>query len=140
MSLSTYLYFDGDCARAFDFYKSIFGGDFTVHSTFAEAPPDLKFDPAQGGRIMHVSLPVGSSVLMGSDTAKGMGEPHAPGNNFSISYSPDTKEEADRVFGALSDGGAVSMPMDTAFWGSYFGLCKDKFGVSWMVSVDLGGK
>jgi len=140
MSLSTYLNFDGDCAEAFDFYKSVFGGDFTVRSTFAEAPPELEFDPVQGDRIMHVSLPVGSSVLMGSDTAKGMGEPHAPGNNFSIAYSPKTKEEADRAFGALSHGGVVVMAMDKTFWGSYFGLCKDKFGIHWMVDMDLGGK
>ena len=140
MALNIYLNFDGDCAAAFDFYKSVFGGDFTVHSTFAEAPPDIKFDPTEGGRIMHVSLPVGGAVLMGSDVARGFGEPHAAGNNFSISYSPDTREEADRAFGALSDGGAVVMAMDNTFWGSYFGLCKDKFGIQWMVNVDLGEK
>ena len=138
MSLSTYLTFDGDCREAFEFYKSVFGGDFIELHTFVDAPPDMGVPDDQKDRIMHVSLPVGSSVLMGSDTAGGYGGPLVKGNNFSISYRPETKGEADQIFAGLKDGGVEMMAMQDTFWGSYFGLCTDKFGVKWMVNVDLG--
>ncbi len=140
MTLSTYLYFDGDCADAFDFYRSVFGGEFMLRKTFADGPPEMNVPDAEKGRIMHVSLPVGESVLMGSDTVSTHGEPAKPGNSFAISYSPKTKDDADKAFAALKAGGAETMPMQETFWGSYFGMCKDKFGVNWMVNVDLGGK
>ena len=89
---------------------------------------------------MHVSLPVGGDVLMGSDTVSTMGEPAKPGNGFAVSVAPDTKEEADRLFPLLAAGGDISMPLADTFWGAYFGMCKDKFGVHWMVNVDSGDK
>lgn len=138
MSLSTYLYFDGQCAEAFDFYKSVFGGDFAVKQTFADGPPDMGVPEAEKDRIMHVSLPVGDAVLMGSDTVSTHGEPAKPGNNFAISYSPATKAEADTAFPKLAEGGGVTMELQETFWGSYFGMCKDKYGVRWMINVDLG--
>lgn len=139
MTLSTYLTFDGDCGAAFDFYKSVFGGDFAVRSTFADAPPDMGVADADKGKIMHVSLPVGDSVLMGSDRAGDQGPPFKAGNNFSISYSPKTKKDADRVFLQLAQGGHVAMPLQDTFWGAYFGMCTDRFGVQWMVNVDQSG-
>lgn len=139
MSLSAYLYFDGECADAFEFYKSVFGGDYAAFMRFSDGPSDFKYDEADKEKVMHVTLPVGSSVLMGSDVAKGYGETPKPANSFAISYAPETKAEADRVFNALhADGGAVTMALEEAFWGSYFGMCKDKFGVHWMVNFDLG--
>lgn len=140
MTLSTYLYFDGQCAEAFEFYKSVFGGDFAVMQTFGDGPPDMGVPDVEKGRIMHVSMPVGEAVLMGSDTISTHGEPAKPGNNFAISFSPKTKEEADAIFPKLTAGGDVSMALQETFWGSYFGMGKDKFGVHWMVNVDLGGK
>jgi PhnB protein len=135
MSLNTYLYFDGNCAQAFEFYKSVFGGAFTARTCFSDAPPELNFKECDNDRIMHVSLPVGGSVLMGSDTPSGEGEPPKPGNSFSISYSAKTRQETDDIYAALkAGGGEETMPLQDTFWGSYFGMCKDQFGVSWMVS------
>ncbi len=140
MTLSTYLYFDGQCEEAFEFYKSVFGGEFAVMQTFGDAPPDMGVPDAERARIMHVSLPVGESVLMGSDTVSSFGEPAKPGANFAISFSPKTKAEADDLFPRLAKGGGVAMELQETFWGSYFGMCKDKFGVHWMVNLDLGAQ
>lgn len=137
MSLSTYLYFDGNCAAAFDFYKSVFGGEFASRNTFGEGPPELGALESELGRIMHVSLPIGTSVLMGSDTVSSQGEATRAGNNFAISFQAQSKAEVDHVFPKLATGGGIAMPVAETFWGSYFGMCKDQFGVHWMVSFDL---
>jgi len=84
---------------------------------------------------MHVALPIGKgNMLMGTDMLESMGQKVVEGNNITLSLSPDSKEEADRLFAALSDGGTVEMPLEDAFWGGYFGSCKDKFGMSWMIN------
>lgn len=140
MSLNIYLSFEGNCAEVFDYYKSIFGGEFVVKQTFGDGPPDMGVEDADKDKIMHVSLPVGESVLMGSDTAGGFGGAVTQGNNFSISYLAATTDEADRVFPLLSDGGDVKMALQETFWGSYFGMCTDKFGINWMINVDLNKK
>ena len=151
MSLSTYLTFDGNCRDAFEFYRSVFGTEFTVLATFAEGPDDMEVPDADKDKVMHVTLPIGSSVLMGSDNsmreaspsrspAEGSspaGPPVVVGNNFSISVATEDREESDDLIGKLSDRGAVTMPMQETFWGSYFGMCTDRFGVNWMVSCDL---
>ena len=134
MSLSTYLFFDGNCREAFEFYRSVFGGDLAVSSTFADGPPEIKFSEEEKDRPMHVSLPVGSSVLMGSDTSSSMGPPLVQGSNFSVSVDTQSKEHADEVFTKLSEGGEAKMAMQDTFWGAYFGVCTDRFGVGWMVS------
>ena len=114
----------------------MFGTEFVVLSTFAEAPEDMDVPDADRDKVMHVTLPIGSSVLMGSDN-----DPSGPsvvvGNNFSISVDTEGRQESDDLIGKLSDGGTVSMPMQETFWGSYFGMCTDKFGVNWMVSCHL---
>ena len=140
MTLSTYLYFDGQCEEAFEYYKKVFGGDFQVIQRFSDGPPEMGVPEKEQSRIMHVSLPIGDSILMGSDSVTGHGEPVRAGNNFSISYSPKTKADADKIFPLLSDAGVVIMELQETFWGSYFGMCKDKFGIGWMVNVDLGQK
>ena len=131
MTLNTYLFFDGRCAEAFEFYRGVFGGEFAMRMTFAEAPPGVDFPAERRDWIMHVSLPVGGSVLMGSDSAQAR-----PAAGFAISVSAASREEADARFAALSDGGKASMPMQDVFWGSYFGMATDRFGVEWMVSHD----
>lgn len=140
-SLHPYLTFDGQCEEAFDFYKSVFGGEFASKGRFKEMPPseDFKVPESEGEKIMHVSLPIGEhAVLMGSDSSEVFGWKEQKGNNFSISIGVDSKEEADRVFNGLSKGGKVTMPMDNTFWGSYFGMLTDQFGIQWMVSYDTG--
>ena len=136
MSLSTYLTFNGNCREAFEFYRSVFGTEFVVLSTFAEAPEDMEVPDADRDNVMHVTLPIGSSVLMGSDKDPA-GPPVEVGNNFSISVDIEGRKESDDLIGKLAAGGTVSMPMQETFWGSYFGLCTDKFGVNWMISCPL---
>lgn len=137
MNLSIYLNFNGDCRDAFEFYRSVFGGEFEILQKFRDAPTsDMGVPDAELDNVMHVSYPIGSSVLMGSDTPASMGGPAAFGSNFSVSVEMDDRAEADRVFAALSEGGGVQMPMADMFWGSYFGMLTDKFGVNWQVVCD----
>ena len=137
MSLSTYLTFDGNCREAFEFYRSVFGGEFASLQTFADGPADMRVAEAEKNRVMHVSLPVGSSVLMGSDRATGFGPPLVVGNNFSIAIEGRSREHCDEVFAKLSDGGSVTMPLQETFWGAYYGLWTDKLGINWMVNYTL---
>jgi PhnB protein len=138
-TVNVYLTFNGNCEEAFNFYKSVFGGDFTYVGRFKDMPPmgDKPMSDADGEKIMHMSLPVSKETsLMGSDTAEGFGPPFQVGNNFSISINTDSKDEANRLFNNLSVGGQIVMPMDNTFWGSYFGMFTDKYNINWMVSFD----
>jgi len=137
MSLNTYLTFNGNCREAFEFYRSVFGGDFSVIQTFGDGPPDMGVPESEKDRIMHVSLPVGSSVLMGSDSCSAFGPPAEMGNNFSISVEVDSREHCDQLFAGLSEGGSVKMPMQEMFWGAYFGTWTDRYGVNWMINYNL---
>ena len=134
--LNAYINFKGNCREAFEFYRSVFGGEFAILETFRNGPPDMSIPEDEMDNIMHVSFPIGDSVLMGSDVPYGFGMTHIQGSNFSISVGPDSREEADRLFGRLSEGGTVSMPMGDMFWGSYFGACTDKFGINWQVNYE----
>lgn len=138
-ALNPYLNFDGNCEEAFNFYKSVFGGEFTYMGRFGEMPDDhLQGVPDDvKNRIMHVSLPIGENgVLMGSDIMEGYGPPFVAGTNFSLSYGADTKELADELYAKLSSGGMQTMPMENTFWGDYFGMLVDKFGIAWMISFN----
>ena len=137
MSLNTYLFFDGNCREAFEFYRSVFGGEYEIVQTFGDGPPDLQVAEGEKDRIMHVSLAVGSSMLMGSDSASAFGPPPVQGTNFAISITAESRERCDEVFAKLSEGGTVEMPMQETFWGAYFGSWTDRFGVAWMISFDL---
>ncbi len=133
MSLNPYLLFpEGKCREAFEHYRSVFGGEFSMLQTFADGPPDMDMPGVEPDHIMHVSLPFGSSVLMGSDHASHMWADFA--GNFSISVDAGSRSQADALLAGLAEGGEVEMPMQDMFWGSYFGCCKDRFGVKWMVS------
>ena len=135
-----YLNFNGNCEEAFNFYKSVFGGDFIYLGRFGDMPPQKDMPPLpkeMGNKIMHVSLAIGKdSFLMGSDTGGEWAPKFVQGNNFSISLNADTKEEADKLYKLLSDGGKASMPMSNTFWGAYFGMLEDKFGINWMISKE----
>lgn len=138
--VNVYLTFNGNCEEAFLFYKSVFGGEFPFIGRFGEMPPseDGKgVPPEDANKIMHVSLPISQeTILMGSDTGGEWAAHYQPGNNFSISVGTASKEEADTLFAGLSAGGQVTMPMADTFWGSYFGMFTDKFGINWMVNYD----
>lgn len=138
-SINPYLTFNGNCEEAFNFYKSVFGGDFAYVGRFNEMPPQegKTMPEEEGNRIMHISLPIGNgAALMGSDTGGEWAQGYSAGNNFSISINAESKDEADKLFNGLAAGGQVTMPMSNTFWGSYFGMCTDKFGISWMMSYD----
>ena len=134
--LNTYVNFKGNCREAFEFYRSVFGGEFAILETFRNGPPDMSIPEEEMDNIMHVSFPIGDSVLMGSDTPSIFEGSHVVGTNISISVNPESKEEADRLFSGLSEGGLVAMPMADMFWGSYFSYCTDKFGINWQVNYE----
>ncbi len=134
MALNTYLHFNGNCHEAFEFYRSVFGGNFDFVGTFAEGPQDFAPPDDERDKIMHVTYRIGGGVLTGSDVPSWFGIETTQGNNFSISYAPRTREEAAEVFAKLSDGGTVTMPLEDMFWGAYFGSCTDKFGLNWMLN------
>ncbi len=138
MQANIYLNFNGNCEEAFNFYKSVFGGEFTYIGRFNEIPPGeggAPPDGMDGNKIMHVGLMVGKdSAIMGSDTGGAWAPSFVQGNNFSISLNPDSKADLDRLHKALSAGGKVTMPPETTFWGDYFAMCEDKFGINWMFS------
>ena len=136
MTLSIYLNFGGNCREVFEFYRSVFGGEFEILQTFGDGPGDMDVPDDELGDIMHVSFPIGSSVLMGSDMPSGFGPPVQMGNNFSISYTTESREQTDDLFAKISEGGTVNMPPADMFWGSYFGSCTDKFGVNWQFNYD----
>ena len=136
-AIHPYLTFHGNCEAAFEFYKEVFGGEFTSLSRFSEVPPEVEMEVPenQKEKIMHVSLPLGGqTILMGSDAGGEWGKELKTGNNISLSVTAKSRQEADKLFGELSKGGEVKMPMEDVFWGSYYGMCKDKYGVNWMIS------
>jgi len=136
-SMDIYLTFNGNCKAAFDFYRDVFGGDFSHVGYFRDMPGDYDIPKEQKSRIMHMSLPIaGHTVLMGSDTGGEWAKDFQQGNNFSISVSVDSKQRADAIFAKLSQNGEVITPIKHQFWGDYFGNCRDQFGIGWMVTHD----
>ena len=131
MALSIYLNFNGDCREAFEFYRSVFGGEFDNILTFGDGADDCPVPENERAHVMHVSLPIGDSVLMGSDPPSWSPEPAQIGNNFAISYAPGDRAETDDLFARISEGGTVTMPLEDMFWGAYFGSCTDRFGINW---------
>lgn len=131
MTFSPYLFFSGDCASAFARYQEIFGGDLQVMK-MGDAPEGAGMPGASPDMIMHASLTVGSSLLMGSDDPSGDGGPKV---GSAVSYTGSSADAANKVFDALSDGGEVTMPFSETFWSKGFGMCTDRFGVPWMVSA-----
>ncbi|MES2930833.1 MAG: VOC family protein [Patescibacteria group bacterium] len=134
---SIYLNFTGTTEEAFHFYKKAFGTEFTGQfQRIGEVPasPDMPvLSDAEKNMIMHIELPIlGGLILMGTDAIESMGQKLTFGNNISINLEPDTREETDRLFAALSEGGKIGMPLQEMFWGGYFGSCTDKYGVLWM--------
>jgi PhnB protein len=135
-SFNPYLNFNGNAEDAFNFYKSVFGGEFAAVMRFNEVPAEHKLPDNEGNKIMHVALPVGNgTVLMGSDIPDSMKKANY-GDNFSIAISTESEDEANNIFSKLSSGGKVLMPLDKTFWGAYFGMVRDKYDIQWMISYD----
>lgn len=137
--IQPYLFFGGRCEEAVTFYRTAVGAQVDMMLRFDEAPeqpPPGQLPPGFGKKIMHCSFRIGESTIMASD---GCGEP-AKFEGFSLSISVATAAEADRIFGALSSGGKVVMPMGQTFWSPRFGMCTDQFGVGWMIGVHHDNK
>ena len=136
-TINPYLNFLGNTEEAFNFYKSVFGGEFSSLVRFKDMPAAGPVAGDDANKIMHVALPIGKgNVLMGTDALESMGHTLTTGNNFSLSITPESKEEADKIFNGISAGGKIEMPLADAPWGAYFGMANDKYGIKWMVNYE----
>ena len=137
MKIHSYLNFENKAEAAMRFYEKILGGKLTEIHRFGSMPQEGGFTltPEQKNLVMHVGLELpGGQMLMASDMIAGMGPARVEGTNYSISVHPDSKQEADRIFNALAQGGTITMPISDQFWGDYFGSVTDQFGINWMVN------
>jgi len=135
--VSIYLNFQGNAEEAFNFYKSVFRTEFVGPvSRMSDIPAQPGMPPVadkEKNAIMHMALPIlGGTLLQGTDMLESMGQTVKIGNNTTICLEPDSKEETDRLFAALSTGGSNSMAPQDMFWGAYWGVCLDKYGIRWM--------
>jgi len=133
MKLNAYLNFKGDCAEAFKFYEKTFGGKITFQQTFGDSPMKGDVPPEWSGKLMHVTLEVGSATVMGSDAPP---DRYQKPQGFFVALSVSRPEDADRIFGALAAGGSVHMPIQKTFWAERFGMLVDRFGIPWSVGTD----
>ena len=137
--INPYINFNGNAEEAFEFYKSVFGGEFAMIVRFKDmSSSENPVSEHEAEKIMHIALPIGKSVLMANDVPKSMGTVSENENRSKISISAESKEEADKIFNGLSAGGSIEVPIgDSPFgdspWGSYFGMFRDKYGIEWMV-------
>ena len=137
--INPHINFNGNAEEAFNFYKSVFGGEFATIVRLKDlSSPEFPVAENDANKIMHIALPIGKNSLMGNDVPKSMGPVNENENRSKISISAESREEADKLFNGLSAGGTVEMPMDDSPWGSYFGMFRDKFGIEWMVDFSNG--
>lgn len=141
MKLHTYLNFAGHTEEALTFYQRALGGELTPIVRYADMPMEgVEIPDGDRDKVMHLGLRVGEShMIMATDALESLGQQLTVGNNAYIFIHPDTKDEADRLFATLSEGGAVEMPMAVQVWGDYFGSFRDKFGVGWMINYSTSG-
>jgi len=132
--LDSYLFFNGDCAQAMQFYERTLGGKMEMMMTYGQSPDPQQCPPGSKDRIMHSNLVLDGRNLMASDVPAG--QPAPAMNGFSLSLAYQSADEARRIFGQLAEGGKVTMPMNKTFWAEAFGMLADRFGTPWMV---MGG-
>ncbi|MGB3343227.1 MAG: VOC family protein [Aequorivita sp.] len=139
--INPYLHYNGNAEEAFSFYKSIFGGEFISIMRFKDmSSPENPVAENEANKIMHIALPIGKNILMGSDVPERMGRVNENENRFKISISAESRDEADTLFNGISKGGSIEMPIGDSPWGSYFGMFRDRFGIEWMVEFDSKSK
>ena len=134
-TLNTYLNFNGNTEQAFDFYKAVFGGEFLVLQRYGDIDGAEGMNEDEKNKIMHVSLPIANTVLMGTDMPASMPK-ILFGTNISLSIGTESEEEAELIFNGLAVGGKITMPLEKTFWGAFFGMVTDQFGIRWMVNYD----
>ena len=135
--INPHINFNGNAEEAFNFYRSVFGGEFARIVRFKDMPAgEHPIPEGEANKVMHIALPIGGNILMGNDVPEFMGKVNEQENRSKISISAETREEADKLFNGLSAGGTVEMPMEDSPWGSYFGMFRDKYGIEWMIDYD----
>ncbi|MCL5028454.1 MAG: VOC family protein [Bacteroidetes bacterium] len=132
--INPHINFNGNAEEAFNFYKSVFGGEFTKIIRFKDiASSQHPVAENEAKKIMHIALPIGKNILMGNDVPEIMGRVNENENRSKIAINADSREEADKLFNGLSAGGNIEVPIGDSPWGSYFGMFRDKYGIEWMV-------
>jgi PhnB protein len=134
-TINTYLNFNGNTEEAFNFYKAAFGGEFAVVMRFGDTPGCEEMPATDKNKIMHIALPIGGNMLMGTDVPETM-EQVKNGTSVSISVNTDSEQQTRDLFEKLSAGGNVKMPLDNMFWGALYGMFTDKFGIQWMLNYE----
>jgi PhnB protein len=136
--INPHINFNGNAEEAFMFYQSVFGGELTKIIRFKDIPsPGFPIPEKDANKVMHIELPIGeTNALMGNDVPDFLGKVNELENRSKISITAASREEADKLFNGLSAGGTVEMPMADSFWGSYFGMFRDKYGIEWIVSFE----
>ena len=135
--INPHINFNGNAEEAFNFYKSVFGGEFAKIMRLKDiASPEFPVGDIDAQKIMHIALPIGKNSLMANDVPESMGQVNENENRSKIYIRAESKEEAVKLFNGLSAGGKVEVPIDESPWGSCFGMFRDKFGIEWMVDFD----
>ena len=138
-TINPHINFNGNAEEAFNFYKSVFGGEFSMIVRLKDlSSPEFPVAENDANKIMHIALPIGKNILMGNDVPESMGPVNENENRSKISISAESREEADILFHGLSAGGNIEFPIGDSPWGSYFGMFRDKFGIEWMVDFSNG--
>lgn len=136
-SINPYINFNGNAEEAFNFYKSIFGGEFGPIVRFKDLEsPEFPVPENDANKIMRIVLPIGQNTLIANDVPEALGPVNENENRSKISVSADSREEAEKIFSGLSAGGEIEMPMDQSPWGTYFAMFRDKYGIEWTVEFD----
>jgi PhnB protein len=136
-TINPYINFNGNAEEAFNFYKSVFGGDFESIVRFKDLEgPEFPIPEKEANKIMRIALPIGGNTLIANDVPESLGPVNEKENRSKISISTESRTEADNVFAGLTLGGTVEMPMSDSPWGTYFGMFRDKFGIEWTVEFD----
>ena len=134
-SVDVYLHFNGNSEKAMNFYKRVFGGDFIAVQRYSDVPGSEKMSDEDKNKMIHISLKLTeTTTLMASDIVTKMDDSVQFGSNFHICLQAGSEKEADKLFAGLSEEGKIEMPMSNTFWGAYFGMCLDRFGIKWMVN------
>ena len=135
--INPHINFNGNAEEAFNFYKSVFGGEFSTIMRLKDlSSAEFPVAEKDANKIMHIALPIGKNSLMANDVPDSMGKVNENENRSKISISVESREEADRLFSGLSAGGNIEYPIGDSPWGSYFGMFRDKFGIEWLVNFD----
>ena len=137
--INPHINFNGNAEEAFNFYKSVFGGEFEKIMRFKDmSSPEFPVAENEANKIMHIALPIGKNILMANDVPEFMGKTNENENRSKIAVSAESKEEADKVFNGLSAGGDVEGPIGDSPWDSYAGMFRDKYGIEWIIEFDPG--